>query len=110
VHWVSLSYAEQVQARGLKVMLYTSGFMHQKAILVDDCLAAVGTMNLDNRALYLNFETMVLVHGQAFNTAVDQMLIKDFLSCRYLQPETRRFRRTWKKLRANTARLFAPLL
>jgi cardiolipin synthase len=107
---VSLSYAEQLQGRGIKAMLYTPGFMHQKVILVDDTLAAVGTMNMDNRAMYLNFETMVLVHGQEFNAEVALMLEKDFLACRFLEPRTPGFRRYFRRLRANVARIAAPLL
>ncbi len=110
VHWVSLSYAEQAAARGIKVLLYGAGFMHQKVVLVDDIISTVGTMNLDNRALYLNFETVVVIHGQEFNARVADMLEKDFLACRYFAPETDRFLKYFKKLRGNAARLFAPLL
>lgn len=110
VHWVSLSYADQMQGRGVTVLLYETGFMHQKVILVDESLAAVGTMNMDNRAMYLNFETMVLVHGEDFNRRVADMLEKDFLGCRFLKADPRPTWRYLKKLRGNAARLFAPLL
>src|SRR5690606_6365817 len=106
VHWVSLSFAEQMQARGVKVLLYERGFMHQKTILVDDILGAVGTMNIDNRALYLNFETTVLVHDEAFASEMDRMLRRDQPHCRYLRPRNSRLSR----LRANAVRLAAPLL
>lgn len=110
VHWVSLSYADQMQSRGVSVLLYETGFMHQKVILVDETLAAVGTMNMDNRAMYLNFETMVLIHGEAFNRKVVDMLQKDFLDCRFLKADGRPHVRALKKLRGNACRLFAPLL
>ncbi|MBM4250910.1 MAG: cardiolipin synthase [Deltaproteobacteria bacterium] len=110
VHWVSLSYASELQSRGIKVLLFTAGFMHQKAILVDDSLAAIGTMNLDNRALYLNFETMVLFHGKAFNQRVAKMLEKDFQSCRELTRPTKPLKRAVAALRGNVARLLAPVL
>lgn len=110
VHWVSLSYSEQLQMRGIKVLQYEAGFMHQKAFLVDDKIATLGTMNLDNRALYLNFETTVVIMGPAFNQRVEKMLEQDFLACRFLQPETDRLMKQLKKLRGNAARLMAPLL
>jgi cardiolipin synthase len=110
VHWVSVSYASELQSRGVKVMLFTSGFMHQKVIIVDDTLTAVGTMNLDNRAMYLNFETTVLVHDFKFNQTVAQMLERDFLRCRDLRQSRTPLRRTLAKLRGNAARLLAPLL
>lgn len=110
VHWVSLSYASELASRGIKVLLYQAGFMHQKCFLVDDTLATLGTMNVDNRALYLNFETTVLIHGEAFNRRVEAMLERDFLSCKYLELETKPWLLTLKRLRGNAARLLAPLL
>lgn len=110
VHWVSLSYADIMQQKGVLVLLYEAGFMHQKAILVDDNLASLGTMNIDNRALYLNFETMIVVHGFAFNKRVERMLQHDFLSCRFRQLERHPFLKHFYRVRANVARLLAPLL
>lgn len=110
VHWVSLSYGELMQQKGSVVLLYQAGFMHQKVILADDNFALVGTMNIDNRALYLNFETMVAVHGTTFNESVERMLLTDFLSCRFLQHERQPIRRAFIRARANVARLLAPLL
>ncbi len=110
VHWVSILYAELLQARGAIVLLYEAGFMHQKVILVDDDTAAVGTMNLDNRALYFNFEMMVLIFSQEFAGRVAAMIQKDFISCRFLTQDKRRWFRAVKKWRGNAARLLSPLL
>jgi cardiolipin synthase len=110
VHWVSVSYASELQSRGVKVLLFTAGFMHQKAFLVDESLAAIGTMNLDNRALYLNFETMVLFHGRGFNERVAKMLEKDFQSCRELTRPIKPLKRAIASLRGNISRLLAPML
>ena len=110
VQWVSLSFGAQLQSQGVKVLLYNRGFMHQKVILVDDALAAVGTMNLDNRALFLNFETMVIVHGAEFAAKVTAMLEKDFLSCIFLRADGKGLMSSLRRLRGDLGRLFAPLL
>jgi cardiolipin synthase len=110
VHWVSLSYASELMTRGVKILLYEAGFMHQKTFLVDDTIATLGTMNVDNRALYLNFETTVVILGETFNQRVEKMLEKDFLSCKYIPTETNPLLMTLKRLRGNAARLLAPLL
>lgn len=44
---------------GVKVYMYTPGFIHAKSILADDRIAVIGTVNLDYRSLYLNFENAV---------------------------------------------------
>ena len=41
---------------GIKIFEYTPGFCHSKVWLSDDSYGFVGTINLDYRALYLNFE------------------------------------------------------
>lgn len=50
---------------GVKIYSYTPGFLHAKTWLVDDRIAAVGTVNLDYRSLYLHFENSVLLYGGA---------------------------------------------
>jgi len=110
MQWVSISYAKDMKSRGIKILLYVKGFMHQKVILVDHTLAAIGTMNMDNRAMFLNFEMMVLVHDEAFNHQVATMLLEDFSTCRTLKQKTSRFRRYLETLRGNTASLLAPML
>ncbi len=50
---------------GVKIYSYTPGFLHAKTWLVDDRIAAVGTVNLDYRSLYLHFENSVLIYGGA---------------------------------------------
>lgn len=109
VHWVSLSFGEQLQSKGILVLLYEAGMMHQKVILADD-VAVLGTMNIDNRALYLNFETMVAVHGRSATQRVEEMLQRDFLSCRFHAPPKNRIMKRLVRARASCARLLAPML
>lgn len=44
---------------GVKIYEYTPGFIHAKSMLCDGECAAVGTINLDYRSLYLHFENAV---------------------------------------------------
>ncbi len=47
---------------GVKIYEYTPGFIHAKCFLCDDETAAVGSINLDYRSLYLHFECGVWMH------------------------------------------------
>lgn len=58
VYLCSFSYYAELQEVGIKLYRYRSGFMHQKIILCDRKIAGVGTVNLDNRSFFLNFEAM----------------------------------------------------
>jgi cardiolipin synthase len=63
---------------GATFLRYTEGFMHQKVLLVDRKVAAVGTANFDNRSFRLNFEITALVIDETFNQEVADMLEADF--------------------------------
>src|SRR5262249_55786654 len=49
-------------ALNCKVLLYTPGMVHAKAMLVDDVAAAVGSTNFDSRSMFLNFKVSSVIH------------------------------------------------
>ncbi|WBU64745.1 cardiolipin synthase [Paracoccus aerodenitrificans] len=105
----SHAYFDELRATGVRFFRYCDGFLHQKVILVDDDLAAVGTANLDNRSFRLNFESMVFVADGAFASDVERMLSDDFVQSDELisalvdQP-------LHIRISSPLARLWAPLL
>ena len=60
---ISRSYYRELLDGGVKIYEYTPGFVHGKMFVCDDETAVVGSINLDYRSLYLNFECAVLFHG-----------------------------------------------
>ncbi len=112
-HWMpwlaAYAYFDDVTEAGGKIYRYTDGFMHQKAFVVDDTIAAVGTTNLDNRSFRLNFEAMAVLFDAPFAHAVAAMLEEDFKRAdrldRTLADQPARIR-----YGAPLARLFSPLL
>lgn len=60
---------------GVQIFEYTPGFIHAKNCVCDDDLAIVGSMNLDYRSLFLNFECAALLYQSS--TIVN--IKKDFL-------------------------------
>lgn len=112
VHWVGATYAKKLKEAGVRVYFYEAGFMHQKVVLVDDDFCLVGTTNFDNRALYLNFETTLAIHGKKFAHKVASMLTIDLAeSSTVADPEHGgKVARFLKLQRENLSRLLAPLL
>jgi cardiolipin synthase len=109
VYLCSFSYYSELQTAGIRLYRYHTGFMHQKVILVDDVLAGVGTVNLDNRSFLLNFEVMAYVTQGEFVRHVEAML-KDDLTNSVCVDLTEYDRRSWlSKLAIQSARLAAPL-
>jgi cardiolipin synthase len=60
------SYYKALLNGGVRVFEYTPGFIHAKSLISDGKRAFVGSVNLDYRSLYLNYECGVcLFEGQA---------------------------------------------
>ncbi len=57
-------------AAGVSVIRFIGGMVHAKIVLVDDALAMVGSVNIDPRSLFLNFEANAIVYGAAQTSAV----------------------------------------
>lgn len=52
---------EELLLSGIRIYHRKPPFIHAKAMVVDSCIAIVGTANLDVRSLDLNYETMALI-------------------------------------------------
>jgi cardiolipin synthase len=77
--WLSaFSYFEESIPYGVRIFRYGRGFLHQKVMLIDQRLAAVGSANLDNRSFRLNFEITGFSPDPVFVDEVARMLEADF--------------------------------
>ena len=65
IYQLTRSYFPHLLRAGGKDLQLHAGLLHAKTWLVDDRIAAVGTVNLDYRSLYLHFENSVLIYGGA---------------------------------------------
>jgi cardiolipin synthase len=95
---------------GAGVWTYRRGMMHAKVLVVDDDFAIVGTANLDNRSLHLNFELSCLVYVRQLVEELAARFERDLGDSGRLDPE-RFARRGWAmRLLENACRLFSPIL
>lgn len=104
------SYLVQASQAGIGIYRYQPGFMHQKVLLVDNRYAAVGTANLDNRSMRLNFEIIAISTSESFVTGVDTMLTEDLIHCRIMTEQDYQDRSIVFRLTCRAVRLLAPLL
>lgn len=109
VYLASFSYVAEMQLAGVKMYRYRSGFMHQKVMLVDNSLAGVGTINLDNRSLQLNFEIMAFELGDRLIQDVEAMLKEDFQASSLITSNYQK-ESLWFKIATRGARLLSPIL
>ncbi len=105
----SFSYYESLASVGIELWRYQPGFLHQKALLVDDRLAAIGSVNVDYRSFHLNFELVVMVTDKTFAGQVEAMLKEDFARSRRVDLAEYRKRPWWFRAAVRLARLLSPV-
>ena len=111
IPWLAgFSFLGDLERAGIRVFRYTEGFLHQKVFVVDQQTACVGTANLDNRSLRLNFEVSAVVLDEAFNTEVANMLLRDFEKCREVSSLDYSEKPIWFRILVRLARLVGPVL
>jgi len=110
VKLAAYSYFDEVSSTGVKFYRYQDGFLHQKTMLIDDNVAAVGTANFDNRSFRLNFEITAVVADPAFAAEVEQMFEADFAVSRLMEPDEYDSKSYLFKVAVRMARLAAPVL
>lgn len=63
VNLTRASYMRELQDVGIDVSLYNGAMLHAKAILFDNESVMLGSVNLDNRSLFLNYEVATFVYS-----------------------------------------------
>lgn len=110
IRLAAYSYLVNANESGIRICQYQPGFLHQKVVLVDQRYAAVGTANLDNRSMRLNFEITALTTAPEFVADVEAMLEADLANTRQLKQEDYENRSLLFRLACRSVRLMAPVL
>ncbi len=103
-------YWTDMLAAGVKVYQYTAGMMHSKYVLVDGEWASVGSANMDNRSLLLNFEANCQLFDAALVEELERAFLKDLDVSVRIDPEVFAARPLVGRVAENAARLFSPIL
>jgi cardiolipin synthase len=113
-HWItqcaSRYYWDDVLASGAKIFLYTKGMMHAKYLTFDGNWAVVGSANVDNRSLNLNFEVGCALFDPKLTAALEQAFLRDQEDAVPVDRKTFERRGYRARLAENACRLFSPVL
>ena len=110
VQLASFTYYKSILKCGARLFRYRERFLHQKVLLVDNELAGIGTVNLDNRSLHLNFEATCLVADNDFAKQVEAMLMADLECSEEVHAIHFDNKPLWFRVAARVSRLASPLL
>ena len=104
------SYFPELLAVGVRFHAYGPPGLHAKTMLVDSDAAIVGTANLDNRSLRLNFEIVAICYGDEPVTTLCRMFEADLHHAHEVTPEMIKRESLPRRLFEGAARLFSPML
>lgn len=95
---------------GVRIHLYRKGLLHTKSITADRRISMFGTVNLDMRSFWLDYEVALFVYGAAFAERLRalQQSYMDDSEC--LAPEEWSKRPRSQRFLENVLRLISPVL
>lgn len=107
VYELTLANVAKLIDSGIKVYIYKPGFLHSKVMLSDDQCAVVGSINMDFRSFYQQYEDAVYIsNSPALNDILkdfnDTFLISSLLGVKKYS--------IFKRIFIAIIRLFAPLM
>ena len=99
-------YMRELAEIGADVVLYEGEMLHAKAILFDDSGGMVGSVNFDNRSLFLNYEVVTFVYSEEFIESIETWMSS------LIANSSRGMKKPSKVREAveNIMKVFAPLL
>ncbi len=109
VYFATLSYLKEIQQLGANIHLY-HGFMHAKALMIDDEVLTMGSCNIDIRSFALNFEVNSIIYGEQNIMPFYQDFEEDKKSSDLIDAKFFKKLIIFKKLGMSISRLFSAIL
>jgi cardiolipin synthase len=66
VQWASRAFYSELLSAGVEIYEFYGGLLHTKSVVIDEQFCLVGTVNMDMRSLWLNFELTLAIDDEAF--------------------------------------------
>jgi cardiolipin synthase len=110
VRLASQSHVGELLRAGVRVMLFDGGLLHTKSVMVDGEVCLIGSLNLDPRSLYLNFEITLGIYDPVVCKDLRALQQSYIEQSRPLSLEAWNARPPYQRFTANLTRLMSPLL
>ena len=103
------SYYPELMEAGVKIYEYLPGFIHSKTFVSDDEKAVVGSINMDFRSQYLNFECAVYIYKNPVIGDIRADFDETLKKCVRMSMESYESLPLMHRFWGRTLRLIAPL-
>ncbi len=104
------SFYERALRAGVRIYLYTNGYLHAKTAVSDDAIAGIGSTNIDPRSLRLSFEVNAFIYDASVAQELRDTFMADTHFCQELDLTTWQRRSRFERMKESLARLFMPIL
>jgi cardiolipin synthase len=110
VDYASRAVFDDLLSEGVRIAAFKGGLLHTKSISVDGEYCLFGSLNLDMRSLWLNFEVSLFIYDQALVAQIRDMQIEYLRDADLIDPVACRQRPLLQRFAENAVHLLAPLL
>ena len=104
------TYYKQLMAAGVEIYEYLPGFVHSKTFVSDGEKAVVGSINMDFRSQYLNFECAVYIYRNPVVKDIRADFDETLKKCVRMTRESYEALPVLQRFLGRTLRLIAPLM
>ncbi|HYQ70417.1 MAG TPA: cardiolipin synthase [Gammaproteobacteria bacterium] len=110
VDYASRAVFEDLLEAGVTIAAFRGGLLHTKSVTVDGEFCLFGSVNLDMRSLWLNFEISLMVYNREVTAQIRDLQAEYIRDADLLDAATWRQRPFSTRLLENVTHLAAPLL
>ncbi|EIJ42217.1 phosphatidylserine/phosphatidylglycerophosphate/cardiolipin synthase [Beggiatoa alba B18LD] len=110
VRFASRAHFDELMEAGVKIAGYYGGLLHSKTISVDGEFSLIGSVNMDMRSFWLNFEITLFVYDEEFTQQVKTMQLDYLKQAYFFDPVTWKKRPALRRFMENATQLLSPLL
>jgi cardiolipin synthase len=110
VRYASVAHFDDLMSAGANIALFKGGLLHTKSLTIDGSVSVFGSVNLDMRSLWLDFEISLFVYDAAFTRQLGALQNTYLRNSDRLELDAWRRRPVWVQFTENTFRLLGPLL
>lgn len=110
VRYASVASFDDLMSAGARIALFKEGLLHTKSLTIDGRTSVFGSVNLDMRSLWLNFEISLLVYDSDFTARLRTLQEAYVEDSDLLDLGVWRQRPAWQRFREDACRLVGPVL
>jgi cardiolipin synthase len=110
LYYMAKTFYRPLIESGVQIFEYTPGFTHAKMFVSDDVRGVIGTINMDYRSFYLNFEDGVYLYQDSSVLKIEEDFQQTLANCEQVTLKSFKKYSKFKLLIGKLLRVFAPLL